>query len=64
MLRAIALGEKILGPQISRGELTDKVTDITKPLRGSNTKACHTMDQRAQMIRETKWTKFDRAPRT
>jgi hypothetical protein len=45
------LGEEVLGPRISKGEVTNGVTNIANTLRGSDTKVCHTMDQGAQTKR-------------
>jgi hypothetical protein len=59
MPRAVMLGEEILGPRISKGELTNRLTDITRPSRGSDPKACHAMDQGNTTKRCIKWTKFD-----
>jgi hypothetical protein len=47
MLRAITLGEEVLGPRISKDELTNGVIDTVKPSRGSDTKVCHMMGQRS-----------------
>jgi hypothetical protein len=38
-------GEEGLGPQISKGELTNRVVDLAKSSRRSDTKACHAMGQ-------------------
>jgi hypothetical protein len=51
MLRAVTLGEEVLGPRISNDELTNGVIDIAKPSRGSDTKVCHVIDQGVQMKR-------------
>jgi hypothetical protein len=59
MPRAVMLGEEILGPRISKGEHTNRLTDITRPSRGSDPKTCHAMDQGNTTKRCIKWTKFD-----
>jgi hypothetical protein len=46
-LEQSCLNEEVLGPRISKGELTNRVIDIAKPLRRINTKECHTMDPRS-----------------
>jgi hypothetical protein len=57
-------GEERLGPWTSKGELTNRVVDLAKPLREGVARRCAMQGTKeAQMIRKIEWMKFAIGPK-